>query len=69
MQYTQEFQQFINESKESEQLASKIDQAIVSIDDSMSYIDLAHAVAKVIRDEYGSHLYVPFIQELKKQLK
>ena len=34
----------------------------------MSYVDFAHAVAKVLRDEYGSHNYTPFINELRKKL-
>ena len=34
----------------------------------MSYIDLAQAVAKILKDEYGSHNYEPFMKELRKAL-
>jgi hypothetical protein len=58
----------IKESAQSDKLASDINRAITKIDDSMSYVDFAHAVAKVLRDEYGSHNYTPFINELRKKL-
>ena len=59
---------YISESKESDALAKEIDKAMIKIDDSMSYKDFALAVATVLRDEYGSHNYLPFIEELKKNL-
>jgi len=58
----------IKESTQSDQLSSDINRAIARIDDSMSYVDFAHAVAKVLKDEYGSHNYEPFIKELRKKL-
>jgi hypothetical protein len=58
----------IKESTQSDKLSSDINRAITRIDDSMSYVDFAHAVAKVLRDEYGSHNYEPFIKELRKKL-
>jgi len=62
----------INESVElnpkSEQLAEDILASIVRIDDSMPYQDFAIAVARVLEDGYGSHNYLPFIEELEKQL-
>lgn len=58
----------IKESAQSDKLASDINRAIVRIDDSMSYVDFAHAVAKVLKNEYGSHNYEPFIKELRKKL-
>ncbi len=58
----------IKESTQSDKLASDISRAIVKIDDSMSYVDFAHAVAKILRDDYGSHNYEPFIKELRKKL-
>jgi hypothetical protein len=58
----------IEESTQSDKLSSDINRAITRIDDSMSYVDFAHAVAKVLRDEYGSHNYEPFIKELRKKL-
>ena len=58
----------IKESSQSDKLASEINRSITKIDDSMSYIDFAHAVAKVLKNEYGSHNFEPFIKELKKAL-
>jgi len=59
----------IKESKESDELAAAINDAIIDIDDSMSYKDFAEAVAKVIKDEYGSHLYKPFQKQIDRSLK
>jgi ribonuclease HII len=58
----------LNESPQSDKLSKEINKSITKIDDSMSYVDFAHSVAKVLRDEYGSHLYDKFIMELKKKL-
>jgi hypothetical protein len=58
----------LNESPQSDKLSREIDKSISKIDDSMSYVDFAHAVAKVLKNEYGSHLYDKFIKELKKKL-
>jgi len=58
----------VNESAESDKLSKEINKSILKIDDSMSYVDFAHAVAKVLKDEYGTHNYIPFIKELKKKL-
>jgi|TARA_R110000822_G_scaffold300734_1_gene424238 hypothetical protein len=58
----------LNESTESDRLSKEINKSILKIDDSMSYVDFAHAVAKVLKDEYGKHNYIPFINELKKKL-
>lgn len=58
----------VKESKQSAKLASEISRSITKIDDSMSYSDFAQAVATVLKNEYGSHNYEPFIRELKKSL-
>ena len=58
----------IKESTQSDKLASEINWSISKIDDSMSYVDLAQAVAKILKDEYGSHNYEPFMKELRKAL-
>jgi hypothetical protein len=58
----------IKESSQSDKLASEINRSISKIDDSMSYVDLAQAVAKILKDEYGSHNYEPFMKELRKAL-
>ena len=59
----------MDESKQSDELAIAINTAIEKIDDSMSYVDFAQAVGKVIRDEYGTHLYKEFKKEINKSLK
>jgi len=51
-----------------EQLAEDIYDAINNINDSMSYQDLAFAVARVLEDSYGTHNYDRFISELKSNL-
>ena len=58
----------IKESSQSDKLASEINRSISKIDDSISYVDLAQAVAKILKDEYGSHNYEPFMKELRKAL-
>ena len=57
----------LNENKVS-QVAKAIDGAISSIDDSLSYKVLASAVAQILKDEYGSHNFVPFMETLKDEL-
>lgn len=58
----------INESKKSEALASAIDKAMIKIDESMSYEDFALAVGQILRDEYGQHNFMPFMEVLHKDL-
>ena len=60
--------EYLVESKESDALAKEIDKAIVRIDDSMSYEDFALAVGKILKDEYGSHNFGPFMKVLHKDL-
>ena len=50
------------------QLAKLINDSIISIDDSMSYKDLAQAVAKVLIDDYGQHNFGPFMKVLHSEL-
>ena len=50
-------------------LSQDILKAIVSNDPEMSYKDFAKGVAEVLIDEYGTHNYEPFLQELQKHLK
>ena len=59
---------FINESKSSDALAKEINKAMIKIDDSMSYTDFALAVGKILKDEYGSHNFGPFMKVLQKDL-
>ena len=49
-------------------LAKLINNAIMTVDPNMSYVDFAKGVAQVLIDEYGTHNYEPFIKELKKSL-
>lgn len=62
LKYSKTFESF-------SKLAPKISKAIIEIDDSMSYVDFAQAVAQVLKDDYGKHNYEGFITELKKNLK
>ena len=50
------------------QAAQAIDQAIASIDDSMSYSDFAKAVAIILKDEYGAHNFNKFMEVLHAEL-
>ena len=50
------------------ELAKLINNAIMSIDPNMSYVDFAKGVAQVLIDEYSVQNYEPFISELKKEL-
>ena len=59
---------YLSESKESDALAKGINKAIIKIDDSMSYEDFALAVGKILKDEYGSHNFGPFMEVLHKNL-
>lgn len=48
--------------------AKAINDAIISIDDSMHYEVFAKAVGLVLKDEYGSHNIKPFMEVLHKEL-
>jgi hypothetical protein len=68
-----ELRQIIKEELEemissSSQLASAINFSMSDIDQNMSYKDFAMAVASVLRDNYGTHNYQPFMDELTKNL-
>ena len=52
----------------SQQLTMAIDNAMVKIDDSMSYKDFADAVANILIDEYGTHNFAPFMEVLNARL-
>jgi hypothetical protein len=58
----------IDESKESDKLATEINKSMLKIDDSMSYEDFALSIAKILKDEYGEHNYDPFMKVLHKEL-
>ena len=56
------------ESKKSEALAKAMDNAMIKIDDSMSYEDFALAVGQILRDDYGKHTFAGFMKVLHKDL-
>jgi hypothetical protein len=51
-----------------EDLSDIIKNSISKIDDNLSYEDFAIAVAKIIKDDYGTHNYKPFLTKLKEEL-
>ena len=53
----------------SEKVVPLILKAIDRVDDSMSITDFALAVTKIVKDEYGSHLYDDFKKIVKIKLK
>ena len=66
------YESIINEetdSQKSSALARVIGESMAYIDPDMSYKVFADAVSKVIIEDYGSHNYKPFLNELKKLLK
>lgn len=68
MKHITHYTEFLNESKESDAVKKGIMKAINAVDESLSYVDLAKAVASVIKDEYGSHNIKPFMEVLHKEL-
>ena len=50
------------------QAAKAIDAAIESVDESLSYKDFAIAVATILKDEYGSQNFNPFMEVLHAEL-
>lgn len=68
--YTDKLQlELVNESAKSDKLAILMNKVIEKVDSSLSYKDFAMAVGKILKDDYGSHLYSAFVQELNKELK
>ena len=55
-------------STKSQSLANAINAAMLQIDDSMSYVDFADAVASILIDEYGTHNFNPFMEVLHARL-
>ena len=49
-------------------LATAINDVIIEIDDSMSYKDFASAIAIILKDEYGTHNFSPFMEVLHAEL-
>ena len=49
-------------------VATAINQAIDTVDESLSYQDFALAVAKILKEEYGSQNFGPFMEVLHTEL-
>ena len=50
------------------EVARGINQALIDVDESLSYKDFAIGVAAVLKDEYGSHNFNPFMKILHAEL-
>ena len=61
------FPQIIQENKPN-LVAKAIDQAIAGVDESLSYKDFAVAVAIVLKEEYGAHLFDDWMEVLHAEL-
>ena len=61
------FPQIIQETKPN-LVAKAIDQAIAGVDESLSYKDFAVAVAIVLKEEYGAHLFDDWMEVLHAEL-
>ena len=57
----------LNESV-ADQAAKAIDDAISSVDESLSYKDFALAVAAILKSEYGKHTFGGFMEVLHAEL-
>ena len=51
-----------------QEAAKAMDDAIASVDENLSYKDFALAVAAILKDEYGSHNFGPFMEILHAEL-
>jgi DNA-binding MurR/RpiR family transcriptional regulator len=49
-------------------LTNSIIQNIEEFESSLSYRDLSKVVANILKSEYGTHNYEPFIRELRSNL-
>lgn len=58
----------MTEFKKSKLLAEKISCFIGLVDDNLSVITFAQAIARVIEDDYGQHNAEKFLNELNKKL-
>jgi len=55
--------------EENAQAAAKaMNDAIETVDENLSYKDFALAVAAILKDEYGSHNFAPFMEVLHAEL-
>jgi hypothetical protein len=65
-------QQYLSEAGLLENISDKtatvISKAIETVDENLSYKDFALAVAKILKDEYGSQNFNPFMEVLHAEL-
>ena len=65
-------QQYLTEAglyeNKAAEAAKAMDDAIASVDESLSYSDFALAIASILKDEYGSHNFNPFMKVLHAEL-
>jgi len=55
-------------SSQAQSLANLINDAIVQVDESLSYRDFAIAVSIILKEEYGTHNFGPFMEVLHAEL-
>jgi len=55
-------------SSQAQSLAKLINDAIMQVDDTLSYRDFAIAVAIILKEEYGSHNFGKFMEVLHAEL-
>lgn len=64
----QRLQELAGITPTSQKLAELIQKDINSVDENLSINDLAKAVAYILKNDYGSHNYESFLEELKIEL-
>lgn len=64
----QRLQEIAGITPASRTLAGLINKAINSVDQNLSYKDFAEAVAYILKQNYGSHNFDPFMDILKQEL-
>ena len=64
MKNIKEYYPYLDENE----VAKGINQALIDVDESLSYKDFAIGVAAVLKDEYGSHNFGPFMKVLHAEL-
>ena len=64
MKNIKEYYPYLNENE----VAKGINQALIDVDESLSYKDFAIGVAAVLKDEYGTHNFAPFMEVLHAEL-
>jgi hypothetical protein len=59
----------LNEASKADKVTDEITKAIDKVDSNLSYSDFAISIAKILKDDYGSHNIGPFMEILHKELK